>query len=165
MINHEINILGIDPSFVASGFSIINVMNAKQKPKLLDLGILRQQSTLSIPDRLFSFHNFFDGLLQTNNIQILALETPFLGKNAQNFLKLGYLRGSLNLLSVKHKIKIFEYPPRLIKLAVTGYGHADKQQVANSLKNFFPNLMVSQKVHFDATDALAVALCASMKIL
>lgn len=91
----------------------------------------------------------------------LALETPFLGKNAQNFLKLGYLRGILYLLTDTHKIHLHEFSPREVKQAVTGFGGAQKDQVARMMYQLFPTLTVQKKD--DVTDALAITLCAAWK--
>jgi crossover junction endodeoxyribonuclease RuvC len=85
------------------------------------------------------------------------LETPFFGKNAQNFLKLGYLRGALYLLADKNRLKLHEFYPREVKQAVTGYGGASKDQVARVILQLFPRMKSPKKE--DVTDALAVTLC------
>lgn len=80
-----------------------------------------------------------------------------MGKNAQNFLKLGYLRGIVYLLSDLHEINLHEYSPREVKQAVTGFGGASKEQVARILLQLFPGLQKPKRE--DVTDALAVGLC------
>ena len=95
-----------------------------------------------------------------HKINEIALETPFLGKNAQNFLKLGYLRGILYLIADKSELLIHEFSPREIKQAITGFGGADKEQVARVLMRLFP-IGIPEKL--DLTDALAVALCGLWK--
>ena len=87
----------------------------------------------------------------------VALETPFLGKNAQNFLKLGYLRGIIYLLVATYNLALQEFSPREVKMSVTGFGGADKEQVARIILRLFPALSVPDKA--DVTDALAVTLC------
>lgn len=156
-------ILGVDPSFVAAGFAVIKIKQNK-KTELIDLGVFKQSSNKTIQERLGNFHIFFDKLMIEKSISTICLETPFMGKNAQNFLKLGYLRGSLNLLSFQHKLPILEFSPREIKRSVTGYGHADKEQVAKALQVFFPILKSFKQISMDATDALAVALCSSFDL-
>ena len=91
------------------------------------------------------------------HITDLALETPFLGKNAQNFLKLGYLRGILFLLTERHKLQLHEFAPRAIKQSVTGFGGAEKDQVARVIMQLFPRLQHQEK--YDVTDAIAITLC------
>jgi crossover junction endodeoxyribonuclease RuvC len=90
----------------------------------------------------------------------LALETPFLGKNIQTFLKLGYLRGILYLLSDMHALSIHEFSPRQIKVSVTGFGGATKEQVALMILAMFPALNALGKIEKnDVTDAMAVSIC------
>lgn len=153
--------LGVDPGFVAAGFAVIKIPIGK-KPEIIDLGIFKQSSSLSIQERLGRFFTFFHELARIHKVSHICLETPFLGKNAQNFLKLGYLRGALNLIAYQLGLGINELSPRAIKSMVTGYGHADKEQVAKALEIFFPGLRGLGKVGSDATDALAAALSLSL---
>jgi crossover junction endodeoxyribonuclease RuvC len=154
-------ILGVDPGFACAGYSVIE--QEDNRFRILQIGVLRQQSSLSIKDRLGKFFTFFDQLSTEKKITHLCLETPFLGKNASNFLKLGYLRGILNLISYQNGCELFEFSPREIKSAITGYGNADKDQVAAALSMFFPILKQTVKMPLDATDALAIGLCGGLR--
>ncbi|OGB84305.1 crossover junction endodeoxyribonuclease RuvC [candidate division TM6 bacterium RIFCSPHIGHO2_12_FULL_32_22] len=148
-------ILGIDPGTRISGFGILK--KESNRSFLLESGCLKLNPTTDLKDRISQFHNFFEEKVEKFQITDLALETPFLGKNAQNFLKLGYLRGILYLVASKHKMKIHEFSPREIKQAVTGFGGASKEQVSRMMLQFFPGIKVSGTL--DVTDALAVTLC------
>lgn len=148
-------ILGIDPGFSVTGFGI-----AKKEGNtisLLDCGYLKLPASKSLPSRITIFFNFFTEKITSAKVTDLALETPFLGKNAQNFLKLGYLRGILYLLADKHILHLHEYSPREVKQAITGFGGAQKDQVARVVLQLFPRLKTPEKL--DVTDALAVTLC------
>lgn len=148
-------ILGIDPGFRYAGFGIIK--KEGQKALLLDYGYLALSSTDSIPHRIGLFHDFFNNKIEQWQVTIVALETPFLGKNAQNFLKLGYLRGIIYFLANKHSLHITEFAPCEIKQSITGYGSAQKDQVARVIMQLFPGLKEQKKE--DVTDAIAVTLC------
>lgn len=152
-------ILGIDPGFSTTGFGIMKKQGGHTM--ILDYGALSLSSSDSLSTRIGKFHDFFESKIGDFAIQAIALETPFLGKNAQNFLKLGYLRGILYLLAERHKLEIFEFAPREIKLSITGSGAAQKEQVARVLLRLMPGLSMPQKL--DITDALAVALCGIWK--
>lgn len=153
-------ILAIDPGFINTGFSIIEKSN--NRIVLLDAGILSMKSCQSIAYRINYFYDFFNLKISKFNIKIISLETPFLGKNPQNFLKLGYLRGILYLLSSQNKLEVLEFSPKEIKLATTGFGAASKEQVARLLFKLFPNLLdiFNKNPKFDLTDSIAIALCA-----
>lgn len=147
--------LGVDPGLGYSGFGVAK--KEGNKVSLLDYGYLQMTSKKSIVERVGIFHSHFDGLIKKHNVDVVILETPFLGKNAQNFLKLGYLRGLLYLLTDQNNLEVLEFTPRQVKLAVTGYGAASKDQVARVIKQLFPRLQMPKRD--DVTDALAVTLC------
>lgn len=153
-------ILGIDPGFQFAGFGILK-RDASNKVYLLDHGYLKMRSTQTLVERVGIFHAFFEEKIKLHGVTDIALETPFLGKNAQNFLKLGYLRGLLYLLADTHGLTLHEFAPREVKLAVTGWGGADKEQVARVILQLFPKMVAPDKA--DVTDALAVTLCGLWK--
>ena len=148
-------ILGIDPGFQFAGFGVIK--KDGHKAVVLDYGYLKMNPTKSLDERISIFHDFFADKIQTHGITHLALETPFLGKNAQNFLKLGYLRGILYLLANKNNVQLQEFSPTQVKQSVTGFGGASKEQVARVVLQLFPAMKAPEKA--DVTDALAVTLC------
>lgn len=148
-------LLGIDPGSITAGFGILKKEN--NKVILLESGSLCMKSSQPLQERIALFYNFFKEKIESCHIDHIALETPFLGKNAQNFLKLGYLRGTLYLLAEQYKLTLYEFSPSEVKLSITGYGSADKEQVARVLLRLFPGLAQPKKL--DETDALAVALC------
>lgn len=148
-------ILGVDPGFRFAGYGILKKEGGKAF--LLDYGYLKLPPTKSLMERTGLFYECFNQKIITHKVDHLALETPFLGKNAQNFLKLGYLRGILYLLTDQHKLKIHEFAPRQIKSALTGFGGASKEQVARVILRLFPKMEPPKKD--DVTDALAVTLC------
>lgn len=148
-------ILGVDPGLQVSGFGIIK--QEHHKTWLLDCGYLKMSSQKPISERVAILHDFFSQKIIQWSVTELALETPFLGKNAQNFLKLGYVRGILYLLAHRHSLALHEFSPREIKQSVTGFGAAQKDQVARVVLQLFPKLPIQDK--YDVTDAIAITLC------
>lgn len=149
-------ILGIDPGTRYSGYAIIRT--DERQAALLTHGCFVLGAHRPLPVRVHNFYQSFTELITQWQITDIALETPFLGKNAQNFLKLGYLRGIVYLLSQQHTIQLSEFSPREVKVGVTGFGGASKQQVARMVHQLFSRLDV-QQLREDETDALAIALC------
>ena len=152
-------ILGIDPGISILGFGVMR--SEGRALTLIDYGCLTLRSTDSIQNRLKQIHDVLLEKIRLWNIQEVALEVPFLGKNAQNFLKLGYVRGIIYLLAAQHDLRIHEFAPREIKLKITGFGGAQKDQVARVVMQLFPGLSWPQR--FDMTDAIAVTLCGVWK--
>jgi crossover junction endodeoxyribonuclease RuvC len=79
----------------------------------------------------------------------------FVKRNADSALKLGQARGAV-LSALPAGLPIFEYAPRTIKLAVVGFGGAEKQQVAHMIRAL---LRLEGRIAADASDALAIAVC------
>ena len=151
-------ILGIDPGFHITGYSILK--NENSKTFLLDYGYLKLSPKQHLSERIGIFFDHFKNKINDFNVTDLALETPFLGKNVQTFLKLGYLRGALYLLANQNNLKLHEFSPREVKVSVTGYGGASKDQVALMILRMFPKLNELGKIEKnDVTDSLAVAIC------
>lgn len=154
-----VRLLGIDPGLGITGFSVLEKNN--DSVLLRDCGYVVLKKSDSLPRRIGVFNAFFIEKIKQHTITALAIETPFLGKNTQSFLKLGYLRGVLYLLADQHNLTLHEYTPRQVKATVTGSGAATKEQVAFMMMKLFPRANVaSLKEKLDITDALAVALCA-----
>ena len=150
--------LGVDPGFSVTGFAIL--ANEAGRTFLLDYGYLQMTPKNTLPERVGIFYDFMINKIKTHGVTQLALETSFLGKNPQTFLKLGYLRGILYLLANQHNLPIFEFAPTEVKRSVTGFGAASKDQVATALMRMFPMLGQVKKIaKDDVTDALAICLC------
>ena len=148
-------VLGIDPSFTATGYAIMAQVGNKQQ--LLHYGHFSLPANLILSARIGIFYDFLKNLIEKYQVTKISLETPFLGKNAQIFLKLGYLRGVVHLLAHQHKLLVVEFAPREIKLAVTGFGGAQKDQIARMVGMLFPGLVLQKS--YDVTDAIAISLC------
>ena len=154
----KIVVLGVDPGFSVSGYSLI--AREGSRAYLVDCGFLKMASKDHLSVRTHQFYNFFKTIIEQQGVSHVSLETSFLGKNPQTFLKLGYLRGILYLLAAQHGLEIAEFAPREVKLAITGSGGAEKEQVALMLTRMFPQLQqYAASMRSDVTDAIAIGIC------
>jgi len=154
----QITILGVDPGFHVTGYAVASTDG--QRTLLLDCGYLKMKPQHTLSVRVGQFYAFMRDKIQLHQATDIALETSFLGKNAQTFLKLGYLRGILYLLADQHTLALHEFAPREVKLAVTGFGGASKEQVAHMMLRLFPRLSEYGAIErADVTDALAICMC------
>ncbi len=155
----KMTVLGIDPGFSYTGHACIT-LNTNGHIQVSSCGTLSLPKKESLCKRVGIFNAFFEKQILQHKVTSLALETSFLGKNPQTFLKLGYLRGVSYLLADKYNLSIKEYAPREIKLALTGRGESSKEQVAYMVhKLLVRNTLLSSSLGPDATDALAIAFC------
>ena len=124
-------ILGIDPGTNILGFGIIKLEN--KNITLLDLDVLLLHKIPNHDLRLKEIFEKTSYLIDHFNVNEVAIEAPFFGKNIQSMLKLGRAQGVAIIASIRKEKKIFEYAPKKIKLAVTGIGNASKHQVSSML--------------------------------
>ncbi len=113
------------------------------------------------PSRLKEIHEKLSEIIRTYKPQAMAVEKVFFAKNAVSALKLGQARGVVLLTGALHDLEIHEYSATEVKGMVTGYGRADKEQVAKTLK-----LILGQQDFetLDSSDALAIAFAHALSI-
>jgi crossover junction endodeoxyribonuclease RuvC len=148
-------ILGVDPGTLATGYGLIEI--ERGKISVLEFDVIVNRSDRSMPQRLGEIYSRLSDVIARFHPDEFAIETAFYGRNAQSALKLGHARGVSMLAAFNNEIPTTEYSPREIKKSVAGNGAASKQQVKYMVKSIL-GLRETPKL-FDATDALAVALC------
>jgi crossover junction endodeoxyribonuclease RuvC len=148
-------ILGIDPGTVLMGYAVIEIKNGK--PTLLLMDTLKLSSKKNVYERLEMIHAKVCLVVKEYKPVMFAIEAPFFGKNVQSMLKLGRAQGVAIAAAMQSQIPVTEYSPKKIKQSITGNGNADKEQVWKMLQRLL-NIEVKPQ-YYDATDALAVALC------
>ena len=148
-------ILGIDPGTVITGYAIVTVNG--NHVELLKMDVLKLVSHKDAYRRLEIIYAEVCSLIQKHKPTMFAIEAPFFGKNVQSMLKLGRAQGVAIAAAMQACIPVTEYSPKKIKQSITGNGNATKEQVFKMLQHI---VHLEEKPHFfDATDALAVALC------
>lgn len=148
-------ILGIDPGTLIMGFGLI--LRKGQRLELLEMGTLRLRGDINSYDKLQKIHEKVSSLISQYHPATFAIEAPFFGKNVQSMLKLGRAQGVAIAAAIQAGLPVSEYPPKKVKQAVTGNGNASKEQIWHMLERL---LHFDEKPSsFDATDALAVAVC------
>lgn len=152
-------ILGIDPGTNIMGFGVIKL--EQKNINLIEVDVLILNKIKSHDTRLKNIFDKISTLIETYNIDEIAIEAPFFGKNIQSMLKLGRAQGVAIIASIKKNKKVFEYAPKKIKLAVTGSGNSSKNQVSSMLINMLN--IKNAPSYFDATDGLAVAVCHALQ--
>lgn len=148
-------ILGIDPGTLVMGYGLITITG--NKPALLELGVLKPGKQKDTYKKLQLIFNTVSGLITKYQPTDFAIEAPFFGKNVQSMLKLGRAQGVAIAAAMRHGLEVTEYSPKKVKQSITGNGNADKEQVMKMLQTLLS--FKSNSKQYDATDALAVALC------
>jgi crossover junction endodeoxyribonuclease RuvC len=125
--------------------------------KFLEMDALHVPVRLDSHQRLELIYLTVRDLIEKFNPDDFAIEAPFFGKNVQSMLKLGRAQGVAIAAAMQSGIPVNEYAPRKIKQSITGNGNAGKEQVWKMLRQILAIQMEIE--HFDASDALAVAVC------
>lgn len=153
-------ILGLDPGLATTGYGVVKEEGSRFT--LLDYGVISTPAGTDLSKRLVSINAHLKSLLATYQPDMVAVEELFFNNNAKTALLVGQARGVL-LLTVEHaRIPLFSYTPLEVKMAVCGYGRADKQQVQYMVTSLL-NLNAIPKPD-DAADALAIAICHSHSV-
>ena len=148
-------ILGIDPGTNILGFAVIEING--EHVTVLEIGVLHLKDRKDHNDKLREIFLEIQEIIERYLPQDLAIEAPFFGKNVQSMLKLGRAQGVAMAAGMTMGLTITEYSPKKVKQSVTGNGNAAKEQVADMLCRMLK--LPAEKLAFDATDALSVAMC------
>jgi crossover junction endodeoxyribonuclease RuvC len=153
-------IFGVDPGTNFTGFGIIKT-NKNSFTKVVN-GLIKLPVSKTLPEKLEIIYGELNKLIKTYKPDEFAIETAFYGKNVQSAMKIGYARGVSILAAIHNKVPTSEYSPREVKKSVVGNGAASKEQVSFMIKSLL-NLK-NEKMKFDESDALAIALCHAFRI-
>jgi crossover junction endodeoxyribonuclease RuvC len=150
-----LRILGLDPGSRHTGFGLIE--RSGSRLTYLDSGTLSPGQSKELPQRLAILHDLTCRLLTRTRPDVVAVEDIFSAVNPRSALALAHARGVLVLAGVQAGLPVLSYPPATIKKAVVGAGAAAKDKVAWMVTRLLSG--VPDGGGYDATDALAVALC------
>ena len=151
-------ILGIDPGTTVMGFGVLRYQGISQA-ELVDLGCVQFKDCKTHYEKLRKVFDIICTLIERYQPDELAIESPFFGKNVQSMLKLGRAQGVAIAACMQAGLKVYEYSPLKIKMALTGNGGASKEQVADLVRRLLCISKEELPKKLDATDAVAAAYC------
>ena len=125
-------ILGIDPGFAITGYSIIDYQG--NKFKLIDSGAVTTKAGESFPLRLTIIYDDLSMIIDEYKPDAISVEELFFNNNVKTAINVAQARGVVLVVGCQKQIPTYEYTPLQIKQAVAGYGRADKIQVQKMVK-------------------------------
>ena len=152
-------ILGIDCGSERTGYGVIDT--GGRRPQLVISGVIRTSTKQAFEERLRIIHEGLRDVLDTHQPEAVAVEGVFAAVNARSALRLAHVRGIALLAAAQCGVAVGEYSPLQVKGSVVGYGKASKDQVRMMVCSLLGVAKVDGS--HDASDALAVALCHSMR--
>ncbi|MFA6586145.1 MAG: crossover junction endodeoxyribonuclease RuvC [Candidatus Paceibacterota bacterium] len=155
-------ILGVDPGFERLGIAILEKQKGSKKEQVLFSECFKTSVKLEFSKRLSLIGKEVKKIIKKYKPEILAIETLFLTTNQKTVMRVAEARGVVMYEASLAKLKIFETSPPQIKIATTGYGKANKEQVMKMVKILVE--INNAKESDDELDAIAIALTASAHI-
>jgi crossover junction endodeoxyribonuclease RuvC len=148
-------VLGIDPGTAITGYCVLEQKD--REISLLCCGVIRTPKTDAQEKRLSKIHKEVSSLISIYKPSCMAVEKLYFGTNTTTAMKVGEARGTVLLAASTAGIRVSEYSPMEVKLALTGYGKADKNQVQQMVKALLKLKDIPRPD--DAADAAAIAIC------
>ncbi len=152
-------ILGIDPGFGRCGFAVIRRNGGEVR--CITHGVIETHSGGEFSERLVEIGDDLLSLLKKYEPSRLVMEQLFFAKSTTTALQVAEVRGLITYLCAKQGILVEAVLPNEVKLALTGYGRADKKQMQEMIKMTFKLEAVPKPD--DAADALAIAYTGALK--
>lgn len=147
-------ILGIDPGIGRMGWGAVEVQSSECKVQ--SYGCVETEAKEEIPQRLQQVYKSVTDIMDKYNPEVLAIEELFFNTNAKTAFIVGQARGVVLLAAAEKNIPVNIYTPLQVKMALTGYGRAEKSQIGQMVKVLLKLKEIPKPD--DTADALAVAL-------
>jgi crossover junction endodeoxyribonuclease RuvC len=148
-------VLGIDPGLSRCGYGMVRRIGHRLVVEAY--GVLRTPTAAPLPERLAMLQREIDGLLDDLRPSAMAVERVLFQVNARTAISVGQASGLALAAAAAHAIPVTSYSPNEVKLAVTGYGAAGKEQVQTMVARLCG--LPAPPSPADAADALALAVC------
>lgn len=153
-------ILGIDPGIGRCGWAVIE--EKSNKFKAIAYGCIETSPKKQAPERLGEIYKEIIEIIKKYSPKALSIEELFFNNNAKTAFAVGQARGVILLAASQNNLDISIYTPLQIKIAITGYGKAEKSQVGKMVKTIFALKEIPKPD--DTTDALATALTYALSL-
>jgi crossover junction endodeoxyribonuclease RuvC len=152
----SIRVLGIDPGLTRCGVGIVDVQPNRQAT-LVDVSVIRTPTALPLAERLLAVGNGLDELLDRFSPDAVAIERVFAQQNLRTVMGTAQVSGVALHAAARRSLPVGLHTPSEVKASITGYGSADKKQVAAMVTRVLGLTVVPTPA--DASDALAIAIC------
>ena len=151
-----VRVLGVDPGLTRCGVGVVDV-DPDRRARLVHVSVIRTHPDLALEKRLLQISDGLEALLAQFSPDSVALERVFAQQNLKTVMGTAQASGVVLMLAAKNGLAVGLHTPSEVKAAITGYGSADKQQVATMVARVLR--LDAPPTPADASDALALAIC------
>jgi len=149
-------VLGIDPGTAKTGYGLVR-HRGDGSLEMVAFGILQTPAGMPDHQRLALLYQQIKEILLLHRPEGCAVEKLFFQRNIKTAIAVGQARGVILLALAEAGLSLAEYTPNEVKLAVVGYGNAEKKQVQEMVRIILGLSDIPKPD--DAADALAIAIC------
>ena len=151
-----VTVLGIDPGLRITGYSVVRA--AGPSLSLCEAGVIRTDANGPLEERLFTLYRGVKGVIEEVRPDVMVVEQLHSHyRHPLTAVKMAHARGVICCAAAEHGVPVESYAPTRVKKAVTGNGHASKEQVQRMVQSAFGLRSVPKPP--DVADALALSLC------
>lgn len=156
-------VIGIDPGLRITGYGVVDVAEGAIEPTLIEGGIIRIDADAPMEQRLGQLHDELCAVVDEHKPDCFAVEKLYAHYNhPRTAILMGHARGVILLCAQQRGLPVQDWPSTEVKKALTGYGHASKEQVQRAVQSQCGlDEMPSPP---DVADAIAIALCHARRL-
>lgn len=148
-------IIAIDPGFERVGIAILEQTQEKSEI-LLYSDCFKTSVKLPLSERILLIGSEIKHVLKKYGPAALAIETLYFTKNKKTAMAVSEARGVIIYECTRSGLPVFDYTPLQVKVAVTSYGKATKNQVISMIKKL---IKIDDSITSDdEIDAIAIGL-------
>jgi crossover junction endodeoxyribonuclease RuvC len=148
-------ILGVDPGIAQTGWGVVDIIGQRYRP--ISFGVVKTPAGKPIEERIHMIANDIGSLAKEHGVQAVSMEDIFFAKNVSSAIGVAKVIGAIIQQLSSQQVPVRLFTPLQIKLAVTGYGTAEKHQVQEMVRLLLKMDKVPSPDH--AADSLAAAIC------
>ena len=154
-IGEHMFVLGIDPGLTRTGYGVLSEDHGSIET--VAAGVIRTESGAAIEERLMELYRDLQTVIREHTPTEVAIERVFVNQNLRSAVSVVQAAGVTLLAVGEAGLRAIEYTPSAVKMALAGYGRADKAQVQRIVARRLSLDVLPEPA--DAADALAIALC------
>lgn len=156
-------VMGIDPGLRITGYGLVDVAEGQLEPTLVEGGVIRIDPDSPMENRLGQLHDELSAIVNQLKPTCFAVEKLYAHyKHPRTAILMAHARGVILLCAKQHGLSVQDWPSTEVKKALTGYGHASKEQVQRAVQSQCGLAEVPSPP--DVADAIAIALCHARRL-
>lgn len=156
-------VMGIDPGLRITGYGVVDVADGDIEPTLVEGGIIRIEPSGGMATRLGRLHEELSTIVDEHMPDCFAVEKLYAHyKHPRTAILMGHARGVILLCAQQRGLPVQDWPSTEVKKALTGYGHASKEQVQRAVQSQCGLDEIPSPP--DVADAIAIALCHARRL-